>query len=84
MADLQRLRRGGRGVGLFHGDLAANVIGGALGGRGGAHQYAAVLPEHARQWIDMGFNIISWKADTALYGGALRSEVAALRQMTNK
>lgn len=40
--------------------------------------------EQARQWIEMGFNVISWKADTALYGGALRTEVAALRQLTIK
>ncbi|MFN7921101.1 MAG: aldolase/citrate lyase family protein [Bryobacteraceae bacterium] len=36
--------------------------------------------EQADQWIKMGFNVISWKADSALFGGALRSEVGALRQ----
>ena len=35
--------------------------------------------EQADQWLKMGFNVISWKADSALYGGALRSEVSALR-----
>jgi 2-keto-3-deoxy-L-rhamnonate aldolase RhmA len=34
----------------------------------------------ADQWISLGYNVISWKADTALYGGALRDEVADLRK----
>ncbi|MBL8293241.1 MAG: hypothetical protein JNN08_15445 [Bryobacterales bacterium] len=36
--------------------------------------------EQAAQWIGMGYNVISWKADTALYSNALRTEVAALRE----
>jgi 2-dehydro-3-deoxyglucarate aldolase/4-hydroxy-2-oxoheptanedioate aldolase len=47
------------------------------------HKLAGIQPgsvEQADQWLKMGFNVISWKADSALYGGALRSEVAALRQ----
>jgi 2-dehydro-3-deoxyglucarate aldolase/4-hydroxy-2-oxoheptanedioate aldolase len=39
--------------------------------------------EQAAQWIELGFNVISWKADTGLYGGALRSEVRALRDRLN-
>lgn len=43
---------------------------------------AAIQPgdqKQAEQWIDMGFNVISWKADLALYRGALVSEVAWVR-----
>ena len=40
--------------------------------------------EQAEQWVKIGFNVISWKTDSALYGGALRSEVAALRQQVLK
>ena len=36
--------------------------------------------EQATQWVNMGFNVISWKADSGLYGGALRSEVDSLRK----
>jgi 2-dehydro-3-deoxyglucarate aldolase/4-hydroxy-2-oxoheptanedioate aldolase len=36
--------------------------------------------EQAEQWIGIGYNVISWKADTALYGAALRGEVARLRE----
>jgi 2-dehydro-3-deoxyglucarate aldolase/4-hydroxy-2-oxoheptanedioate aldolase len=36
-------------------------------------------PEQAAQWRAVGFNVISWKADSGLYGAALRSEVKALR-----
>lgn len=36
----------------------------------------------AEQWIDLGFNVISWKADIALYGGALKREVGELRVRT--
>ena len=36
--------------------------------------------EQAEQWVKMGFNVISWKADSALYAGALRGEVDALRK----
>ncbi|MEZ5399562.1 MAG: aldolase/citrate lyase family protein [Bryobacteraceae bacterium] len=35
--------------------------------------------EQADQWLKMGFNVISWKADTGLYGAALRTEIGALR-----
>ena len=40
--------------------------------------------EQAEQWVKMGFNVISWKADSGLYGGALRSEVDALRKKVLK
>jgi 2-dehydro-3-deoxyglucarate aldolase/4-hydroxy-2-oxoheptanedioate aldolase len=33
----------------------------------------------ADQWIGLGFNVISWKADIAIYRGALESEIKALR-----
>ncbi len=36
--------------------------------------------EQAEQWVKIGFNVISWKVDSGLYGGALRSEVDALRK----
>jgi 2-dehydro-3-deoxyglucarate aldolase/4-hydroxy-2-oxoheptanedioate aldolase len=35
--------------------------------------------EQAMQWREMGFNVISWRGDVAVYAGALRTEVAALR-----
>ncbi len=37
------------------------------------------LPQ-AEQWREIGFNVISWKSDIVLYGGALRSELDALRK----
>ncbi len=36
--------------------------------------------EQADGWLKMGYNVISWKADSALYGNALRTEVGALRE----
>ncbi len=36
--------------------------------------------EQADQWLKMGFDVISWKADSGLYGGALRSEMDVLRK----
>jgi len=51
------------------------------------HKLAGIQPssmEQAEQWVKMGFNVISWKADSGLYGGALRSEVAALRKQVLK
>jgi len=41
-------------------------------------------PEQADQWIDMGYNVISWKADSALYGGALRGEIGKLRERLSR
>jgi 2-keto-3-deoxy-L-rhamnonate aldolase RhmA len=35
--------------------------------------------EQATEWRKIGFDVISWKADSALYGGALRSELDQLR-----
>ena len=40
--------------------------------------------EQAEQWVKIGFNVISWKADSALYGGALCGEVDALRKQILK
>lgn len=34
----------------------------------------------AEEWMALGFNVISWKADTDLYGNALRTEIASLRR----
>jgi len=36
----------------------------------------------AERWIDIGFNVISWKTDIALYSGALRKEIGDLRTRT--
>jgi 2-dehydro-3-deoxyglucarate aldolase/4-hydroxy-2-oxoheptanedioate aldolase len=36
--------------------------------------------EQAAQWIEMGYNVISWKADAGLYSAALRTQVGALRE----
>jgi 2-dehydro-3-deoxyglucarate aldolase/4-hydroxy-2-oxoheptanedioate aldolase len=36
--------------------------------------------EMAEQWLKIGFNVISWKADSGLYSGALRSELTELRK----
>lgn len=47
------------------------------------HKLAGIQPgslEQADGWLKMGYNAISWKADSALYGNALRTEVGALRQ----
>jgi 2-keto-3-deoxy-L-rhamnonate aldolase RhmA len=41
-------------------------------------------PEQADQWIEIGYNVISWKADTALYANALRGEVGKLRERAQK
>ncbi|MCP5113799.1 MAG: hypothetical protein GY953_23435, partial [bacterium] len=47
---------------------------------------AAVQPnnmEMAEQWIELGYNVISWGADMALYRRVLTQEVAALRERLN-
>ncbi|MBM3794439.1 MAG: hypothetical protein FJW31_10290 [Acidobacteria bacterium] len=40
--------------------------------------------EQAEQWVKIGFNVISWKVDSGLYGATLRSEVDALRKQVLK
>lgn len=43
---------------------------------------AAVQPgslEQAEQWLPLGFRVVSWKTDIALYRAALQSEIKALR-----
>ncbi len=45
-------------------------------------KHAGIQPANmaqAEQWHGIGFDVISWKADLALYGGALRAEMGALR-----
>ena len=37
-------------------------------------------PAQAEQWIGLGFNVISWSTDIGVYCGALKSEIASLRQ----
>lgn len=36
--------------------------------------------EQARQWLALGFNVISWSVDAAVYRRALVAEVSALRE----
>ena len=36
--------------------------------------------EQAEQWLEIGFNVISWNSDYAVYKRALQSEVGALRE----
>lgn len=36
--------------------------------------------EQAEQWLDIGFNVISWNSDYAVYKRALHAEVGALRE----
>ena len=45
-------------------------------------KHAGIQPggmAQAEQWREIGFNVISWKADIALFSAALRSEVDELR-----
>jgi 2-dehydro-3-deoxyglucarate aldolase/4-hydroxy-2-oxoheptanedioate aldolase len=35
----------------------------------------------AEEWLAFGYNVISWKADSSLYGNALRSELGMLRDL---
>ena len=35
----------------------------------------------AKEWIDLGFNVISWGADLVVYELALKAAVEDLRQM---
>jgi 2-keto-3-deoxy-L-rhamnonate aldolase RhmA len=48
-------------------------------------KYAALQPgnmEQAREWRGMGFHILSWKTDIALYREALRHEIDEMRKLT--
>lgn len=48
-------------------------------------KYAALQPgnmEQAAEWRSMGFHILSWKTDIALYREALRKEIEELRKLT--
>ncbi|MCW5980486.1 MAG: hypothetical protein KIT09_20565 [Bryobacteraceae bacterium] len=50
-------------------------------------RYAGIQPgslEQAEEWLETGFNVISWSADAAIYRKALASEVAALRERLPK
>jgi 2-keto-3-deoxy-L-rhamnonate aldolase RhmA len=47
------------------------------------HKLAGMQPgnmEQAEQWLKMGFNVLSWRGDVAVYAGTLRSEVGELRK----
>lgn len=47
---------------------------------------AAIQPgnlQQAEAWLEIGFNVISWKSDIALYRSALQGEVRALRERTS-
>ncbi|MCS7026232.1 MAG: aldolase/citrate lyase family protein [Bryobacteraceae bacterium] len=51
------------------------------------HKLAGIQPgdaAQADQWIALGFNVISWKADIALYRSALQTEIQALRAKLSK
>jgi 2-keto-3-deoxy-L-rhamnonate aldolase RhmA len=39
--------------------------------------------EQAEEWLALGFNVISWSADSAIYRRVLIEEVAALRRRVN-
>jgi 2-dehydro-3-deoxyglucarate aldolase/4-hydroxy-2-oxoheptanedioate aldolase len=48
------------------------------------HKAAAIQPaswDQLELWLSMGFNMISWKSDIALYRGALQGDVARVRQL---
>lgn len=50
----------------------------------GRHKAAAARPaswDQLELWLSMGFNMISWKSDIALYRGALQGDVARVRQL---
>jgi len=40
--------------------------------------------EQAAEWLDMGFNVISWGSDIAVYRSALGSSVRSLRERVEK
>ncbi len=40
--------------------------------------------EQAQQWLEIGFNVISWNSDYAVYKRALHNEVGALREAIAK
>jgi len=49
----------------------------------GSGKAAAIQPgslEQAERWLALGFHVISWKTDIALYRGALQTEIRALRE----
>lgn len=52
---------------------AANKYGKRLGIQPGS-------PEQADEWIALGFNVISWSSDIAVYRSALQSSIARLRE----
>jgi 2-dehydro-3-deoxyglucarate aldolase/4-hydroxy-2-oxoheptanedioate aldolase len=48
---------------------------------------AALQPgnlQQARDWFSLGFRVLSWKTDIALYRAALQQEIQALRELTGK
>jgi len=57
----------------------------AAAGRHG--KLAALQPgnvEQAESWFELGFQVLSWKTDIALYRGALERELASLRKLAEK
>jgi len=64
----------------FHAALRRVV---EVAGHHGKH--SAIQPgnmDQAKEWRSMGFHILSWKTDIALYREALRKEIADLRKLT--
>ena len=47
---------------------------------GGTIGFAAESPEQADAWMGLGYNVISWGTDAAIYRSALAAAVARLRQ----
>ncbi len=59
---------------------ALRRIAAAAGRAGKAAGMQPGSPQQAEQWLSLGFNVVSWKSDVALYRQALSSEVRALRE----
>ena len=69
-------------MGEFHHDDFLNALRRVVQATRKNGQAAGIQPgslEQAREWMDIGFNMISYSADHGVYSAALRSAIGDLR-----
>jgi 2-dehydro-3-deoxyglucarate aldolase/4-hydroxy-2-oxoheptanedioate aldolase len=67
----------------FHSDRFLDALNKVVAGARKHGKLLGIQPgnaEQADEWISMGFNVISWSADIAVYRSSLQSGVNHLRQ----
>lgn len=74
-------------LGQFEHPRFLEALGKVVGAAKKSGKAAGIQPggwEQAEQWLSLGFNVISWGSDIAVYRNALGSAISRLREKTRK